>query len=128
MGRVVRLIMWATTGALVLGIGLVGALHFLPVAGAASVPTCPYNAVNNMSTTDYYYVLYHTSNGSIAALDQESSSPNYGGHIVPGNGEAVLNITGNMSVVNQIWCDSTAGHLSYWHVNTATDQLVRTAP
>jgi hypothetical protein len=128
MGRLNRWRVWAPVIGVVVGITVVSCAHFLPGAIAAATSAssaCPYQGTNNLTSSYYYYVYYNTSTGAIDALEKTSALP-YVGPPVANRGEAVLNLSSNLSLVASLWCDAGGGHLAYWHVDPATRQLVRT--
>jgi hypothetical protein len=96
----------------------------LSLAEGGSAQACPDNGWNNATGVHYYWVFYSNSTGSVVGLQQ--GGPGAIGQPDPGPGQSVLNISSNMSLVLQIACDAFAGHLSYWHVDLATKQLMRT--
>jgi len=105
----------AFLGAVAVG-GLLGGVGATPVAG------CPADGVNNATAgTHYYWAVYQSSTGAIDELLEFNQ-----GSFAMSPGQSAINTTSNMSLTNAMWCDQVAGHLSYWHVDLSTSQLVRT--
>jgi hypothetical protein len=94
--------------------GAVG--HSTGAAAGSEITGCQIPGITNLTGTWYYWVSYSNTTGAITAL-----SVGNGGTVGPPS----INLSSNATLVNEIWCDDAAGHLSYWHVDLTTGLLVR---